>query len=734
MKRISGKILSFLLAVTLLFTLCPMTALAAEEIPFGDVPENYMEAVSWAYHQGLIKGTSDATFEPWLTLDRAQMATVLHRLAGEPKAEGPIPFPDISDGEWYTEAVRWANATGNMIGYDTGLFGTKDPIRRQDLAQLLYRYAVSQGYIIQTESLDGYPDGGAVSPYAKEGVTWAMASGILTPVDGRIRPTDNAIRGDIAAALLALAAPANSSVPRAAVAEYEARADARREAILDSKTEIVKSDVYIPGETYTGRAYYVSSSTGRDTNSGTSPNSPWQNIQRLDTANLRPGDAVFFKRGDMWRATLNAAPGVTYSAYGEGDKPVFTASPEDSASPGKWTLYRQGTDGRKIWKYYKELDMVGGIYLNGGALEAQRAYGYWTGDGYVDVDLVYSPEYDPNNSSGWSLRVGGPQRPETSLADLEFCCMPEPLEDSYPCGFPYDRPGPLYLRCDAGNPGTVYNSIEFCGADWPIVVSSGCVFDNLAVRYWSTFAFRGHPESDRDVVIQNCEVARGRTNINVYTQSEPTTDYMLINDAVYGVAQNAVIRDNYLHDIDGAAITFETYSGQEPQDTVPGMDGSAAGLTWTCTGNLIERCGAGVQINDGNDWFNFDRITVSGNIVTDTGYNYGTETMGSNCCCAFSPLVIGTWGKISAAVLEVSDNVFARSRRYILALGWDSVYDTPNEVRFHDNVYVQALNGIFGPSCYGDWFVHTAADPLLRPRLREYTHGENETVITVADQ
>ena len=528
------------------------------------------------------------------------------------------------------------------------------------------------------------------------------------------------------AAGAAEAAVADSSSPVSGAAEYEAAAAARRQEILSSGTEIVKSDVFIPGETYTGQAYYVSFSTGSDGNSGTSPDSPWQTVWQVINADLRPGDAVFFRRGDMWRQQLyQTVPGVTYSAYGEGGKPIFTTSPENGADAGKWELYEQGDDGRKIWKFYQDLDMVGGIYLNGTELEAGRVYGYWTGEHYVDLAYSYDSAPDPDNTSGWTLHVGGEQRPETSLEDLQFCCMPDLTGRDYPIDLLGDKcPGPLYLRCDAGNPGEVFDSIEFCGSYWPIAVSSDCVFDNLAIRYWSVFAFWGHPDTDKNVVIQNCEVAYGRQNTVGFNQPEP--DCAVINDAIYGVAQNAVLRNNYIHDNDGSGITFETHPESRPQD---GDDGPVTGLSFTCTDNLIERCGACIQLNDGNDWFDFDRITISDNIASDAGFNYGTDSMGVNSFCPFADLSLGAWGRLSAKTLEVSGNIFMRSRRYVLACGYDSVYQTDNGVSFHDNVYIQTADRLFGPNCYGDWFVYAASDPLLRSGLREYTRGKNETVV-----
>ena len=527
---------------------------------------------------------------------------------------------------------------------------------------------------------------------------------------------------------LAPAAVAAEAAGEDAVAEYEAMADERRDAILSSPTEIVKSDEYIPGETYTGQAYYVSSSMGNDGNTGTSPDSPWQSTVPLSNVELQPGDAVFFKRGDIWREMLFSTPGVTYSAYGEGPKPVFTASQEEGADPGKWELYYQGDDGRQIWKFIYDLYMIGGIYLNGPDLEAGRVYGYWVGDKYVELDYDYDPAIIPDNSSGWTLQVGDELRPETSLDDLEFCCMPDLSGREYPIDLLSDTTlGPLYMRCDAGNPGEVYDSIEFCGYYWSIAVTSDCVFDNLAVHYWSLFAFWGHSERDRNVIIQNCEVAYGRQNVIGFNQPEidRAGAYVTI-DAIYGVAQDAVIRNNYVHDIDGTGITFESYDGR-PEG---GEDGPLTGISFTCTGNLIERCGACIQLNDGNDWYDFDKITISDNIAADAGYNYGTKSMGVNSFSPFADLSLGVWGPFLAEDLEVSHNVFIRSRRYVALFGYESVYQTDKDVSIHDNVYIQYQDGIFGPYNYPDW-VYPASEPNLLDLLQEFTHGENETIIII---
>lgn len=125
--------------------------------------------------------------------------------------------------------------------------------------------------------------------------------------------------------------PMDESVAAATALLEEAAA--WREAILTSATQIARDATFVPGETYTETAYYVSNS-GNDQNDGRSPDSAWATLDRVNAASLKYGDAVFFERGGVWRdTTVETKEGVTYSAYGEGAKPRICASPENGGDP-----------------------------------------------------------------------------------------------------------------------------------------------------------------------------------------------------------------------------------------------------------------------------------------------------------------------------------------------------------------------------------------------------------------
>lgn len=156
--------------------------------PFTDVSTGawYAAAVAYVHEQGWMTGTSANLFSPHLPISRSMAATILHRLAGSPEAEAPS-FPDVEAGTWYTQAVAWAAEEGIVLGYENGRFGPEDPVTREQLATLLFRYAKYQGYDTSgRSSLSGYTDAAQISSYARTTMAWAVDTGLLT---GRTQTT-----------------------------------------------------------------------------------------------------------------------------------------------------------------------------------------------------------------------------------------------------------------------------------------------------------------------------------------------------------------------------------------------------------------------------------------------------------------------------------------------------------------------------------------------------------------
>ena len=105
----------------------------------------FHEDVQFVSENGLMNGVDTNRFSPDSALTRAMLITVLWCLEGEPVVNYLMPFTDISYGEWYTEAVRWAAAEGIVNGYEDGTFRHDSEITREQTMAVLHRYAAYKG-------------------------------------------------------------------------------------------------------------------------------------------------------------------------------------------------------------------------------------------------------------------------------------------------------------------------------------------------------------------------------------------------------------------------------------------------------------------------------------------------------------------------------------------------------------------------------------------------------------
>lgn len=166
-----------------------------------DVTQWYHEPVDYMLETGMMNGMSATTFEPNGTLTRAQLVTVLYRHAGSPDVTGlPNPFADVAPQSWYAKAVIWAAANGVVKGTSAATFAPEDAITREQIAAILYRY---NGEAVTEDRLSSFPDADAVSGYAVEAMQWAVSRGLISgdpASDGTLwlRPRDGATRAQIA--------------------------------------------------------------------------------------------------------------------------------------------------------------------------------------------------------------------------------------------------------------------------------------------------------------------------------------------------------------------------------------------------------------------------------------------------------------------------------------------------------------------------------------------------------
>lgn len=203
MKRKCKRVLAMLLSAVLLVSLLPTGAFAAGA-PFRDVTQGqwYFDAVSYVNEQGLMSGVSATQFSPNANITRAQMCQILYNLEGQP-AVTTDAFSDISRSAWYFQAVNWAAAQGIVSGVGNDRFAPDTAITREQLVLILYRYGSFIGYDIEdTVSIDDFADHATVSTWAEEAVQWAVGDGILSGSDNRLNPGGTATRAETATIMM----------------------------------------------------------------------------------------------------------------------------------------------------------------------------------------------------------------------------------------------------------------------------------------------------------------------------------------------------------------------------------------------------------------------------------------------------------------------------------------------------------------------------------------------------
>ncbi len=455
-------------------------------------------------------------------------------------------------------------------------------------------------------------------------------------------------------------------------------ADARRNAILNSETEVE----------YTGTAYYISHD-GDDDNDGRSETSPWATLTRLDDAELQSGDAVFFRRGGLWRGTLHTWDGVTYSAYGEGDKPLFYNSPESGVGAEKWSLV-PGTG--NIWVFHLEMNGVSAIVFNGGeSFAVKRMPSYVDGqfvtrdDPSVPFDVARHLEKDLTFFSEGD-KAGSLYADEDR--DAQFAMI-----------------GKVYLRCDAGNPGEVYSSIEFSAGrnsveNWGAV---GVTLDNLHFMY---SAESGTSGGYTDCTVQNCAFGWIGGIVIAYDAAGRAS---VGGDGIKLDGERNRAVNNYLYQIYDYALASETGDYMDRTAETPHKMRDL-----TISGNLVERCGDGVLVinwYEGSNENNLaSNIAIRDNLILYSGYGWAYENhledasgndedMNYGACLSFFEAPNANDG-----TFLISDNTFYLARWRLV---WGEMPDKYKPT-FEGNTYAQTPNG-----CLGRWRSADGEEPQL---------------------
>ena len=175
---------------------CPSDAFA--DVKVGDW---FHEAVDYVVSAGLMKGMDETTFAPGLTTNRAQVITVLYRLAGSPAVEGELPFADVAAEDWFHDAVLWGYQNGIAMGMTETSFGPGLAINRAQLVTFLYRFA-QPAEVIDPAVLEQFADGTELPEFCRDSFAWAVSAGLVEGMEGNLNASGTANRAQLATVLM----------------------------------------------------------------------------------------------------------------------------------------------------------------------------------------------------------------------------------------------------------------------------------------------------------------------------------------------------------------------------------------------------------------------------------------------------------------------------------------------------------------------------------------------------
>ena len=424
--------------------------------------------------------------------------------------------------------------------------------------------------------------------------------------------------------------------------EYKARTEARIAEILSTPTEVEVK----------GTKYYVSVS-GSDNNDGKSPESAWRTVKRVNEEKFKPGDGVFFKRGDKFRTdvTLNTLEGVTYSAFGEGDKPMLVCS-VDASTTGDWTL----TEYKNVYVYNQTIpnaQNVGTIVFNGG-----EAWG-----------VMVQPKTDGSRLQNGRVYNG------YEFFDSTVGSFPNPGGLDHDLEFYYDWNNfTLYLYSEKGNPSEVFDSIELVDKGNGIGgTGKNVTIDNIAI-----FGAGSHGigyGSVENLTVQNCAfywIGGTIQGMNLFERDHGVRYGNAVES--YGSSENFVIRNCYATQVYDCCWTVQCQD-DATMNNIEMYD------------NVAEFCNTGLEVWCGNGG-SVTNMNLHDNITRYCGYGWSHQRPGKDGNFFYGASNVG---------VNYKNNNVTRNLNYFTFCNALLVCATgPEQYNFHDNIYVMENNKKLG--------------------------------------
>ncbi len=434
---------------------------------------------------------------------------------------------------------------------------------------------------------------------------------------------------------------------REAIDELSAK---RIEEIRNTKTEVV----------VTGKKYYVSAD-GDDANDGLSPEKAWKSLKRVHEATeLVAGDGVFFKRGDTFRGEFTAKAGVTYSAFGNGTKPLLTASSRNYADEALW----KETDEPNIWVFAEPLPRdIGSIVFD---------------DEYTPRKVYVSVEADGKHLDYRAKREFYSYH--DLIEDMTFFHEDKEINET---NEERTYSNMLYLRCEKGNPASLAKNIEMSPKTAVIMAVNDVRVDNLCIAYSNFGVASGN---SKGLAVTNCEfkwiggsIQRGPLLFS--PQRSFATPYGN-GIEIYGEAVDFTVDNCYFRQIYDAAMTHQCGGEGDPL---------LANKNVRYINNVVDESVYSIEIFYGDkEGKRTNDDTLIANNILRRGGGFGDVArpdQGVTALIRHGRLFDNTTNYF------VKNNIFDRSKHWIVSIS--NPNDGASKAQYFDNIYVQNKGGKF---------------------------------------
>lgn len=547
-------------AVTVVSKLAGLTdgLTLADESAFSDVSDSDWYARNVKYLEGL--GVLDFygdSFSAYNGITRGEFVKLISGFVPKNDLEAPT-FSDVSESHPFYGEIILAAKAGLVNGYPDGTFMPDRTLTRAEIVTVLGRLAKRTAgpgamKVQRFNDIQGH----WAAPQIIAASTEERSEGMLIWYTGDSYGENTAV--DKAAADLSLTGELLKNVDATDGDEVEAAVMEKRDERI-SEIRSTDTDVSV-----TGATYYVSAD-GDDSNDGLSPDTPWKTLGKVSSySSFAAGDGVFFRRGDIFRGQLLTKNGVTYSAYGEGDKPRIYGSARNYAGSDFW----KKTDVENVWVSSEEFAKDVGLIV----FDEGKAWTYKKVDGIGDFD-------------------------GTLRSDLEMYHSKQ------------DKRVYLYSVSD---PNTRYSSCEIAPGQHGITGTGyNVVLDNLCVKYVGAHGvFYG--DKTRGLTVKNCEFGW----IGGMIQMADGTRYGNAVE-IYVSCYDYTVDNCYIYECYDAGVTHQWYARKDERVEMENI---------RYTNNVIERCSYNIEYINKNleEDGVMKNVTISGNLLLDGGEGWGNQ-------------------------------------------------------------------------------------------------------------